>query len=91
MQLHDNGAFYSACLDDSDTYRWANRPGALWPCSTLAGSSLFVQIDKGTGDLVDTDAGEDVDGHELSALIDDLVVPAAIARGWADETHYWTR
>lgn len=61
-----------AWLSARDTENWAYN----WPCSTVGGRRLFVEFD-GT-DLVDlvVDGGrgdQDCDGHELTAITDDLV------------------
>lgn len=61
-------------LSRNDTYNWANRPGKAWPCSTLSGKSLFVELDK--GDLVDIRINGhmgDCDSHELSCIIEDFI------------------
>jgi len=60
--LHATGA---------ETYDWANRPGAAWPCSTLSGRKLFAAFD--SNGLFDTDGDEDIDGHEFSACCADLL------------------
>ena len=62
-----------AWLSAWDTEKWATRTGNSWPCSTLRGCRLFVDIMN--GDLVDiTIDGKygDCDGHELDAMLDDL-------------------
>lgn len=59
-----------------DTYRWARRTGSAWPCSTLSGKRLFAAFD--SNGLVELaingkDAGDDIDGWELSCLCSDLL------------------
>ncbi len=39
-------------LSADDTWNWAHKPGAAWPCSTLAGNRVFVAFES-NGDLVD--------------------------------------
>ena len=39
-------------LSTNDTYNWAHRAGALWPCSFLSGKRLFAEFDC-KGDLID--------------------------------------
>ena len=60
----------------SDTYAWATRAGSSWPCSTLSGRRVFAEFDSG-GDLVDVAVdgkpADDIDGHEFSAMMDDLL------------------
>ena len=38
-------------LSANDTYKWAHKTGACWPCSLLSGKQLFAEFDD--GDLVD--------------------------------------
>ena len=59
-----------------DTYKWANRSGNSWSCSTISGKSLFIETDK--GDLIDltVNGKQDnglIDGWELSAFINDIL------------------
>lgn len=85
MRLRDNGAFWSVNLSADETYDWANRSVASWPCSRLAGKPIWAQFDKRTGDLVDLtirNRRTDIDSHEFNAIMADLVNPKAIARGW---------
>lgn len=73
-------------LDENDTYNWAHRTGASWPCSTLSGHKVYAEFDSnGLLDLWINDgyAGNEdgsypngpdwVDGHEFSAMISDFV------------------
>ena len=39
-------------LSAKDTYNWANKIGAFWPCSDLSGHRLYAEFNK-DGDLVD--------------------------------------
>lgn len=64
------------------TQAWASKPGARWPCSTVAGHRIRADFDTGAhaGDLVDLavdgrDAPEDLDGYELGVVLDDLRGP----------------
>lgn len=73
--IHDSAVLLWASAND--TYDWAHRPGASWPCSTLSGHRFFAAFDgNGLCDLtVDgRDAPDDIDGHEFSALCSDLLV-----------------
>lgn len=59
-----------------DTYQWAHKPGASWPCSTLSGRRFAVTFDR--NGLVDLTVDgkydvDDVDGHELAAICADLL------------------
>lgn len=51
MKKKKQGNTVKLWLSANDTYAWANRPGAAWPCSFLAGKRLFAEFDD--GDLVD--------------------------------------
>lgn len=51
MKIQKQGNTVKLWLSADDTYAWANRPGAIWPCSFLAGKTLFAEFDD--GDLVD--------------------------------------
>lgn len=65
-------------LSARDTQDWANRPGARWPCSTLAGRRLRAEFDE--NGLVDLTVnghtpGErsQIDGVELNAITSDFL------------------
>jgi hypothetical protein len=62
-------------LTAEDTHDWANRPGAAWPCSELAGKELFAEFHN--GDLVDfTVDGKDqidVGCEEINAVTSDFL------------------
>ena len=66
-------------LSADDTYEWAHRSGASWPCSTLSGHRCYVEFEP-SGDLVDMtidgrggNALDDIDGHELTAAASDFL------------------
>lgn len=63
-------------LSAADTYNWAHRTNANWPCSTISGSRLFVGFDS-NGDLVefalDGNSDAEVDEHELNAITSDFL------------------
>lgn len=64
-------------LSANDTWRWANRPNARWPGSTLSGRRLFAEFDS-RGDLIDMaiDGGkgdQDCDGNEFHAITSDFL------------------
>lgn len=80
MKIHyanEHGCNFT--ITENDAYLWAHRPGAAWPCSTIH-RSVFVSLDR-QGDLVDTNAGDEVDARELTALISDLLADA-VAQKW---------
>ena len=64
-------------LSATDTYEWAHRIGAAWPCSTLSGKRLWAEFDS-TGDLVDMAINggrgdQECDGHEFNAIMSDVL------------------
>ena len=74
VKIHSNSVQIWASADD--TYDWAHKTGAAWPCSTLSGSRFFAEFD--SNGLVDLtvdgriDTG-DIDAHELSCICADLL------------------
>ena len=64
-------------LSARDTYEWARKPGAAWPCSQISGRRLFAAFER-NGDLVDVsidgERGEqDVDANEFNAITADFL------------------
>jgi len=74
-------AGYALALSESETYDWAHRAGKLWPCSTLSGFSLTIEVDSNglcgleTRDSDDVVIELDVDGNELDAIVSDHLPP----------------
>jgi hypothetical protein len=74
-------AGYALTLSESETYDWAHRAGNLWPCSTLSGFSLLIEVDSNglcgleTRDSDDVAIERDVDGNELDAIVSDHLPP----------------
>jgi hypothetical protein len=64
---------YSLNLSSNETYEWAHKSGAAWPCSTLSGSRLRVDVDSnGLCDIaIDGQCPDGVDGTELDAIVSD--------------------
>lgn len=91
MRIQQNEHATKIWLSARDTYDWANRPGARWPCSQLADRRVFAEFDR-HGDLVDValDGGkgeQDCDSNEFNACIADhlraknvKLVPASLQR-----------
>ena len=77
MKVERHGNTVKVWLSANDTYDWAHRPGAAWPCSFLADKTLFAEFDD--GDLVnyavDGTTGEDVDlpADEFDAITSDFI------------------
>jgi hypothetical protein len=64
-------------LSANDTYSWAHKPGASWPCSFLSGRRVVAEFDR-HGDLVDLsiDGGrgdQDCPCDEFDALVEDML------------------
>ena len=64
-------------LSANDTYHWAHRTNATWPCSFLSGRRVFAEFDR-HGDLVDMaiDGGrgdQDCPCDEFDAIMASLV------------------
>ena len=75
IQRHEHGI--KLFLSPRDTYYWAHKPGAAWPCSTIADRRLFAEFDN-AGNLVDMalDSGrgnQDCDGNEFNAITSDFI------------------
>jgi len=72
--IYENGV--TVWLSARETYAWAHRRGASWPCSFLAGRRVVAQFDAdGLWDL-DIDGGrgdQDCPSDELSACIADYL------------------
>ena len=76
MRVQRNGDYTTVWASADDTYRWAHREGAAWPCSTLADRRLRAEFQR--GDLVDLDfnggrGDQDCDAHEFNAFCDDII------------------
>lgn len=78
MRLQDSGNAVTLWVSARDTYDWAHRIGAAWPCSTLSGKRFVATFD--TNGLLDLTVNGrypseslDIDGNELSAICSDLL------------------
>lgn len=72
MRKQISPSHVSLWLSARETQAWATKPGATWPCSTIAGRSLYVEFDRnGLCDLTTRPEREDIDANELSALCAD--------------------
>ena len=83
MRIRKDKNGYVLWLPARDTYDWAHRPDASWPCSTLSGNRVMVVVDSnGLCDLTSNGHGaDDIDGHELEAIVADHL-PADLRRLW---------
>jgi hypothetical protein len=73
MRTQINASSVKLWLSSSDTYAWAHRTGAAWPCSQLAGRRVFAEFDSnGLCDLaIDGKSDEDCDANEFNAITSD--------------------
>ena len=73
MRIKEHTGGYNLWLNKNDTYRWAHKTGASWPCSLLSGKSLFVAVDSnGLCDYsVNGKEYPDLSGDELTACVTD--------------------
>jgi hypothetical protein len=69
---------YTLWVSTGETLLWANRTGANWPYSTLAGNRLVVSVDLNglcnftiNGKFIAENS--DIDGNELIAIISDFI------------------
>ena len=75
---------YVMRLSARDTYAWANRPSASWPCSGLRNHRLMVEVDSnGLYDMtVDGKIPDgNIDGSEIDACVSDHL-PANLRHLW---------
>lgn len=72
MRIDNLGKTTRIWLSACETYRWANKAGAKWPCSFLSGKRLYAEFCR--GDLVDLKIDgkiQDCPADELNAILDD--------------------
>jgi hypothetical protein len=75
---------YTLWLSANDTYNWAHKPGAAWPCSALSGKRFVACVDSnGLCDFIVNGRSDfdEVSGDELSACIADHL-PADLRHLW---------
>lgn len=84
MKIRGYENSYTMWLSAQDTYDWAHKSGANWPCSQLSNRQAIVVVDSlGLCDLV-IDGGrgdQDIDGTELDACVGDHL-PAEYRHLW---------
>lgn len=76
MRIKYNNGDVTVWASAEDTYAWAHKPGARWPCSTLSGRRFAAVFDdNGLCDLTVDGRGapDDIDGQELSCICADLL------------------
>lgn len=63
-------------LSANDTYNWAHKSGASWPCSVLSDHRLYAEFDE-TGDLIDMAIDGKIKGcpaDEFNAITSDFLL-----------------
>ena len=79
MRIQDSGNAVTLWASANDTYDWAHRINAAWPCSTLSGKRFVATFDdNGLLDLTVNGRHPwehclEIDGSELSAICADLL------------------
>lgn len=75
MRIQRQHSGYVMWLSARDTYDWAHRAGASWPCSQLSNHRAVISVDSnGLCDLAIDGSWEkiqDIDEHELAACVSD--------------------
>lgn len=75
MRVKETPSSLKLWLSAHDTYNWAHRAGASWPCSELSGHRVFAEFDA-NGDLVDMAIDGrtlDCDANEFNACTSDFL------------------
>lgn len=77
MRITKDGVTTKLWLSAKNTYNWAHKAKALWPCSYLSGKRLFAEFDK-QGDLIDVtingNSDTDCPSDEFNAITTDFLL-----------------
>ena len=75
MRVKNYGDSVEIWVSARDTYEWARRIGAAWPCSELSGKRFYACFDtNGLLELtVNGKQGVDVDHNEFNAITSDFL------------------
>lgn len=77
MKIDKRDSGYSMELSAAETYHWAYESDIRWPCSTLAGCRVAINVDSnGLCVLLIDGKDRDCDGIELDAIVADFLPPA---------------
>lgn len=74
MKIKKIGQTVQLWLSANDTYNWAHKAGASWPCSQLSGHRLYAQFSY--GNLVDVTIDgkiKNCDVNEFNAITSDFL------------------
>jgi hypothetical protein len=76
MKIKKTGNGIKIWSSERDSWRWANKPGSVWPCSSLADKRIYVELSP-DGDIVDIKINGKqkgrIDDHELKSFINDIL------------------
>ena len=75
MRIKKTNSGTQLWLSANDTYGWAHKTGAVWPCSVLSGHRLFAEF-LFDGDLVDMTIdgrSKDCPADEFNAITSDFL------------------
>jgi len=75
MRIQEHWGNTTIYLSERDTFDWAHKDGAAWPCSECSGHKLRIELERGDliGFAIDGKDG-DMNAAELSAIINDCFV-----------------
>ena len=85
ISKRNNGNGYVMWLSAKDTYAWATKPGAVWPCSRLAGHRCMVEVERNGLCAVTLDGSHSLPfrfgRHEIKAIVTDYL-PKGLRHLW---------
>ena len=77
---------YVLWLSKNDTYDWAHKPNASWPCSTVSNKYLMINVDSnGLCDLTvngNSKHLDSIDANELQAIVSDYTLNTYAEKFW---------
>jgi hypothetical protein len=75
MKTQTFGKSIKVWLSANDTYKWAHKDGAYWPCSQLSGHRVFVEFYSGNlvDITIDGKSNIDCDATEFNAIMEDVI------------------
>lgn len=84
MRIQKSDTGYVMWLSANDTYEWAHKAGASWPCSTLSDKRCMVAVDNNGLCDISVNGRDDngfIDGTELDAIVSDYL-PNDLRQFW---------
>lgn len=75
MRIKETSTGTQLWLSANDTYKWANKPSAKWPCSVLSGHRLYAEFDEDNGliDMTIDGRSRDCPADEFNAITQDYI------------------